>query len=186
MNTQYLKNFVITAFLATTTLFSPVGATAPTDIFLKIDGINGESLDVKYPNDIVVRAWSWGESSGTASTRKGSVPKSCIHDISITKNLDSSSPQLIMDTVSGKVIPTATLTMRKAGSMEFEYLVMKMTNVIISSYATGEADGGDQIKETITLHFDSMEGNYKKQNPDGTAGQAVIWDVSNLDSRGCK
>ena len=37
------------------------------DMFLKLDGIKGESVDSKHKDEIAVLAWSWGMSnSGSA------------------------------------------------------------------------------------------------------------------------
>lgn len=54
---------------------------AATDMFLKIDGVDGESLDAQHRNEIDVLAWSWGASSDMRRT--------CIQDISVTKYVDS-------------------------------------------------------------------------------------------------
>lgn len=43
------------------------------DMFIKIDGIKGESTDDKHKDEIDVLSWSWGMSqSGTVHTTGGS------------------------------------------------------------------------------------------------------------------
>ena len=43
------------------------------DMFLKLDGVNGESKDKTHKLDIDVLAWSWGMSnSGSAHQGRGS------------------------------------------------------------------------------------------------------------------
>ena len=36
------------------------------DIFLKLDGVSGESTDDKHPHEIVLESFSWGESNSSA------------------------------------------------------------------------------------------------------------------------
>ena len=59
------------------------------DIFLKIEGINGEAQDTSHKKEIDVLAWSWGASqSGTThSGGGGGSGKASFQDISITKNV---------------------------------------------------------------------------------------------------
>jgi type VI secretion system secreted protein Hcp len=167
-------------------LLASGSAMAATDMFLKIDGVTGESQDVKHPGEIEVLAWSWGESAGTARTRRGPVAMACIQDLSLSKFIDSASPTLIMNTMLGSVAPTAVLVLRKAGGEQVEYLRFTMKNVSIASYQTGGSEGENRLSENVVLHFESMQGQYQKQRSDGRPdGQPITFDVSG-ESRGCK
>ena len=59
----------------------------------------GESKDSKHAGEIDVLAWSWGASGGKGST-------GCIQDLSLTKHIDSATPALIMNGMTGEVSPT--------------------------------------------------------------------------------
>lgn len=185
MNKLYCRNIVITAAMAIT-LFCPFSAMAAVDMFLKLNGINGESVDRAHANEIDVLAWSWGESSGTALTKKGLVPTACIQDISLTKYIDNASPALIMKTITGQVIGDAKLTVRKPGAPPLEFLVITMSNVTATSYSTGGSGGEDRLTENITLHFGRMVGTYTKQDSTGAPAGSVLWDISAQSSTGCQ
>ena len=43
----------------------------PADIFLKLAGIDGESVDAKHKGEIDVLAWSWGLSEEPPQTGGG-------------------------------------------------------------------------------------------------------------------
>lgn len=45
-------------------LFVPAIAFAAVEIFLRIDGVDGESTDAKHKNEIDVESWSWSWGSG--------------------------------------------------------------------------------------------------------------------------
>ena len=90
-----------------------------------------------------------------------------------------------MNTVMGQVVPTATLVVRKAGAIPVEYLTLTMKNVTVSGYSTGGSGGEDRLTENVTLHFESLEGKYQRQDAKGGAlGPPLTWEVS--DGRGCQ
>jgi type VI secretion system secreted protein Hcp len=151
---------------------------AAVDMFIKVGNIIGESTDKIHKGESDVLSWSWGTSKGTARTKKGLQPPACIQDLTFTKYVDRASPDLILNGVSGAVVPTAVLTMRKAGIPALEFLRLEMSNVFVSSYQTGGSGGEDRLTETITLHFDTLDGVYRLQNPDGTPGTEVPFEVS--------
>ncbi len=167
-------------------LLASSNAMAAIDMFIKIGEIKGESQDQTHRGEIDVLAWSWGESRGTAQTRRGLQPRACIQDLSFTKYIDAASPHLILNGISGEIIPTAVLTVRKAGSAQFDFLKLTMRNVFVSSYSTGGSGGEDRLTENVVLHFESLEGQYQKQNDKGGPdGEPIIWLVSD-SSRGCR
>lgn len=169
------RALLTTLFAAT--LFTPTSAMAAVDMFLKMTNVEGESKDAVHGGEMDVLAWSWGTSTGSARTGRGVVPAACIQDLSLTKWVDAASPQLIMNGVTGTVAAEAVLTMRKAGERPIEYLVLTMTNVTVSSYSTGGSGGEDRLTENVTLHFDSMRGEYRRQKPDGTPDAPIVFTI---------
>jgi type VI secretion system secreted protein Hcp len=180
MKASYLRRIAGTVSVATALLACPTAASAATDMFLKLGDIKGESQDAKHKGEIDVLAWSWGESDNTAAARRNRAPATsdCIQDLALTKFIDSASPDIIMDAVLGRVVPQATLTLRKSGERPLEYLVLKLTDVSISSYSTGGSGGEDRLAENVTLHFQSMEGTYRQQLADGSLGTPITWIVA--------
>jgi len=140
------------------------------DMFLKIDGIKGESEDDKHKGEIDVLAWSWGASqTGTMHTGGGGgAGKSNIQDISITKWIDSSSHKLLKAVSIGDHIKEALLTVRKAGSKPLEYIKLNMKDCLISSVSTGGSGGEDRLTENISINFAVFEYTYTPQKIDGT------------------
>ncbi len=172
MKRQSLRAFFTTGVFATTLLASST-AMAAVDMFLKMDNVTGESTAAGHKGAMDVLAWSWGQSSGAARTTKA-LPAVCIQDLSVTKYIDSASPELILNSLVGEVAPTATLVVRRAGENPAEFLTLTMNNVTVSSYSTGGSGGEARLTENVTLHFESMTGSYQKRNPDGTANGAPV------------
>lgn len=158
---------------------SSTSIVSASDIFLKLGDIKGESLDSKHKDWIEVLSWSWGTSTGTAKTKRGTAPAVCINDLVLTKNVDSSSPALIMNGVLGQAAKEATLVMRKAGKEQQEFLIIKMQDVLVSSYQTGGSSQSEaQLLDQVVLHFSSIEGEYRPQKPDGTMGTPVPFQIA--------
>src|ERR1700712_1848007 len=134
------------------------------DMFIKIATVDGESKDSKHKKDIDVLAWSWGMSnSGSAHTGGGGgAGKVNVQDLSFTKWVDSSSPDLMLATCNGKHYDTATLVVRKAGESPLEYLTITMTELIITSISTGGSGGEDRLTENVTLNFAKVKVDYKE------------------------
>ena len=114
MKRQGLSKLFTTGVFAASLLASSSAASAQ-NIFLKIDKVTGESQDSKHKGSIDIMSWSWGASTGTGRTVKGQQPAACVTDLHVLKETDSSSPELIMNSVTGEVAQNAVLTVRKAG-----------------------------------------------------------------------
>ena len=153
------------------------------DMFLKINGVDGESKDKSHPMEIDVLAWSWGTSnSGSAHVGGGAgAGKVNVQDISVTKWVDSSSPSLINACCSGDHYDEANLVIRKAGGASpVEYLKIKLTEVFITSVSTGGSGGEDRLTENVALNFSKFQLFYTPQDAKGAAGTTIPcgWDIS--------
>lgn len=177
MKRHAIRRF-LTAGAVAATVLTANNAMAAVDMFIKVGTITGDSLDKVHKGESDVLAWSWGTSRGTAQTKKGLLPPACVQDLSFTKYIDSSTSDLILNGVTGAVVATARLTVRKAGALPIDFLRLEMTNVSVAAYTTGGSGGEDRLTENVTLHFDTMTGFYKQQNPDGTAGPEESFFVS--------
>jgi type VI secretion system secreted protein Hcp len=145
------------------------------DMFIKIGDIKGESIDKTHKGEIQVLAWSWGlTQSGTTHTGPGGgAGKVNVQDLSFTKYIDSSTPNLVKMVCNGKHFKDATLTVRKAGEHPLEYLKIKFEDLLVSSISTGGSGGEDRLTENVTLNFARFHLFYTPQKADGS-GDGVI------------
>ena len=138
------------------------------DAFLKLEGVDGESTDDKHKGEIEVRSFQLASvqdaaASASRSSSGGGRSKVSFHDINFTKPIDKSSPALMKASASGKHFPTAVLTCRKAGGSQQEYLVIKLTDVLVSSYRTTGGGGGAGASESFTLNAADATVEYPAQ-----------------------
>ncbi|MGD8937835.1 MAG: type VI secretion system tube protein Hcp [Gammaproteobacteria bacterium] len=153
------------------------------DMFLKIEGedVKGESRDSVHTEEIDVLAWSWGmtQSGSFHVGGGGGAGKVNVQDISVTKYIDASSPNLLKACASGQHFDKATLTVRKAGGEQLEYLVIEMDKVLVSSVSTGGSGGEDRLTENVTLNFAKFKTAYTPQSDKGAEEGAIefAWDI---------
>jgi type VI secretion system secreted protein Hcp len=150
-------------------------------MFIKFEGIKGESKDKVHKEEIDVLAWSWGMSnSGSAHVGGGAgAGKVNVQDLSFTKYIDKSSPALQLACANGKHISKATLVVRKAGEKPLEYLTINLTEILVSSVSTGGSGGEDRLTENVSLNFAKVEVKYKEQSDTGAGGGDANfkWDI---------
>ncbi|SUH17548.1 Hcp1 family type VI secretion system effector [Salmonella enterica subsp. enterica] len=146
------------------------------DIFLKIDGIDGESMDNKHKNEIEVLSWRWNihqESTMHAGSGLGS-GKVSVTNLSFEHYIDRASPNLFKYCSSGKHIPQAILVMRKAGGNPLEYLKYTFTDLIIAMVSPSGSQGGEiASRESIELSFSTVKQEYVVQNQQGGSGGTI-------------
>ena len=156
---------------------------AAIDYFLKFDGIKGESSDAKHKDEIDVESWSWGESNvGGGASRGGGAGagKVSMQDFHFVMRLNRASPDLMKACATGQHIKLATLTARKAGKGQQEYLTFKFHDVLVSSFQTGGSEHADVVPmDQVSLNFAKIEVDYKEQKPDGSLvpGSQFKFDV---------
>jgi type VI secretion system secreted protein Hcp len=151
-------------------------------MFLKLEGVDGESKDDSHKKEIDVLAWSWGASqSGTGHTGGGSgAGKVSVQDVSVTKYVDSASHLLLLDCCNGQHIKKGTLVVRKAGATPLEYIKLTMEDIIVSGIHSGGSGGEDRLTENVTLNFSKFKYEYTPQKADGSGDgtKETGWDIA--------
>jgi type VI secretion system secreted protein Hcp len=144
------------------------------DMFLKLDGIDGESQDAAHEKWIEVESFSWGVSNAASVIGSGGAGtgKPVPSDFTLVIPLSAASADIFHKVVTGAFTPTATLSARKAGGEQSsDFLKWKMNDVLISSYNTeGTAD---RPMEQISLRFSRIQLSYAPQDARGALGTPV-------------
>ena len=142
------------------------------DIFAKIGDIKGESLDDKHKDEIEVLSFSWGVSNSVniASGGGGAAGKTTFHDLSFVHNIDKASPVLMQACATGAHLPEATVTQRKAGKGQQEFLIVKMNDIIVTGVSHDNSPTG---AETVSLAFAKIDLEYKPQKSDGSLDAGI-------------
>lgn len=144
------------------------------DIFAKIGDIKGESLDAKHKDEIEVLSWSWGVSNtaGAGPGGGGGAGKATFQELALTHTFDRASTALMHACATGQHIKEATLTQRKAGKGQHDYLIIKMQDLVVTGLQPSSS-GGEVPLEHVSISFAKIDVTYKPQKPDGTLDTGV-------------
>lgn len=153
------------------------------DMSIKIGDVEGESVVNDHKGEIDVLSWGWGvTNSGSAHQGTGiGAGKANVQDLSFTKYVDKATPHLLLAACSGRHHPQAVLTVRKAGGERpVEYLRITLTDLLVSSVASGGSAGEDRLTENVALNFARVEVTYTPQDARGQVGKPVTmsWNVA--------
>ena len=155
------------------------------DVFLQIDGINGESMDDKHKDWIECTTVTWGVKqprSATASTGGGHTAERCEHEeVVIDKLADLASPILLQTCSAGKTIPKAKLEFMRADGQgdRVKYFEIELENVLIGAIKP-KVEEGAIIQEKVGLKFSKIKWKYTQQKVSGGAGGNTSggWDLA--------
>jgi type VI secretion system secreted protein Hcp len=152
------------------------------DIFLKIDGIPGESTDSQHRDEIDILSYAWGESqpeaaAGGSGTSAGRVT---MQDFHFTKRVSKASPRLFLACANGARIRNAILTVRRSGANPVEFLKWTLTDVTVACFQTAASvPSGELPTDQVSLRFTKIETEYARIKADGSLDAPVRegWDV---------
>ena len=126
-------------------------------------------------------SWSWGvNQTGTVASGGGAgAGKVNFADFQFTHYVDKASPNLMKACATGEHIKDATITVRKAGKGQQEFLIIKMSDVIITGVAPSGAGDGAATAEHVAIQFAKVDLEYKPQKQDGSldAGGHFKYDI---------
>ena len=151
-----MKRSLLLALLGPIVLAGSLHAAA--DYFLEIDGVKGESSDSARPETIEILSFSWGANNAGSATGAGTFNFS---DLRVKAAVSKASPQLMLACATGRHIPSATIYVRKAGSETEEYLMITMSDVLVSSYQTSgqgasQAGGDSRPTEEVAFYYNKV------------------------------
>jgi type VI secretion system secreted protein Hcp len=141
---------------------------------LTIDGIKGESTDSKLAGSIDIKSFSFGvtNSGSTAIGGGGGAGRASFSSFKFNKLYDSSSPALFEGTATGEHFKAATFTFRRSGGEQAQFLTIKLSDVLITSYQQGGTKE-PPLLESVALDASKIAIEYRPQRADGSLGSPV-------------
>ena len=149
---------------------------------LKAGNVKGESLEKGFEECIQLLSWSWGCTNMGSASHGGGEGTGAVNmqDFNFTMTMNQASAPLLILCASGKHFTPAIFTQRKSTGEEtpMPFLVITMTDVMVSSYQTGS--GGPELPhESCSINFSKIEMEYFVQGTDGSLKSKgkMGWDV---------
>ena len=120
------------------------------NLFLKLDTIAGESTDDKHKGEIEIESFSWGlTQTGSPVGGGGGAGKAQFEDLTLVAPTSSASPKLFVAAAGGEHLKEANLTVRKAGEKPVEFYKIRLEDVLVSSFHTAGAEGGEVAGRSV-------------------------------------
>lgn len=155
------------------------------DTHIKFDGVEGESTHKDHKGEIEILSWSWGVNNASATAGGGSGKgKGEPGQLNFMHLYDKASPVLAKKCAQGVHFPTATITARKAGEGQKDFLKITMKEVFITAVHPSGSSGGD-IAESVSMSYGDIEFAYKPQDDKGGLGGEVKfgWNAKTTEIR---
>jgi len=150
------------------------------DMFLKVEGIPGESRDERHKDWIEVLSWSHGITNPVEIGPIRTGGRSEHQDFSVVKLLDKSSPKLNLFCCTGEKIGDAKVELCRTDGEKEPFMVYELRDVIITAIRPGgSAEGGERPTEEVTLNYGKVEWTYTEFDEAGQPRGNVKahWDV---------
>lgn len=152
-------------------------------IFLKLDNITGESQAKGFEKQIEIMSYSHNvamQVTNDVSNTERTSGRAHVGEFSLTKFVDLATPVLNEYCCSGKVIPTAVLTLcRNDNGNMLPFIVYTLSNVIISHLSVSGGSGGKPV-ETLSLNFTKIKWEITAQKATGEkeGNSSSVWDMA--------
>jgi type VI secretion system secreted protein Hcp len=153
------------------------------DMFLKIDGIPGESTDASHRDEIDLLSYTWGESqppTAGGAGGGGAGGRVAMQDFHFVMRANKASPKLFLACAAGAHIRNAILTVRRPGENPVEFIKWTFTDITVASYQTASnVPTGEPPTDQVSLRFAKIEVEYRAMRPDGSLDAPIKagWDV---------
>ncbi len=155
---------------------------AAVNMYLKVEGIQGESQDKLHKGEIDIISYSWGEENATSPSQGGGggAGKVSMQPFRFIMKVNKASPKIFLAVAEGKHFKSAVLTVTKTGDLKAEFLTWTLSEVIFTSYQTAaDSEGNPFPTDSFSMVFSKIEISYRPQKPDGTLDYPVgaAWDL---------
>ncbi len=154
-----------------------VADTARADMFLKLSGIDGESVNAKHSGEvdvtgIILPILAPAPTGGGSGSGKVNCPS-----LTVFKNLDKASPILMKKLAQGVHIPRAVLTVQRSGAEQVDFYVLTMDEVFVTE-VTQISEDPSHLSDKVVFTARRYNFEYRVQNPTGGSPEFVKfgWD----------
>jgi type VI secretion system secreted protein Hcp len=153
------------------------------DAFLKIDGIDGEALNIKYVKWITVESFSWGvtNTGAAAGGGGGGAGKAQAQDLHVLTPSQISSPKLFLAAATGQHFKFAELQVVGRDSQAF--IKLRLEDVLVSSFQMSGGSGDALPRDSIALNFAKFTEAVSPRRADGALGAPITTTFNFFDNR---
>ena len=149
---------------------SDAGLEPAVGVFLKIQGVKGESTDSGHPGWIDVASFSYGLSRST----DGASPARH-QGLTIVKDVDKATPFLYLYCSTGQSLDEVVLEVTRTTDEGVSVQEYRLRNATVTSIHTAAGADASRAVERLTLHYEAIEWTYVRADP---ATGSVVSEVT--------
>ncbi len=158
------------------------------DMFLKVEGVDGDSTDAKHENWIEVVSYSHGIVA-VIEVASGLLTGTPQHqDFTITKRVDKASPALAAKLCSNANIPEVKLELCRATGDKTTFMAYTLTDCRIAAFLPrGSGKAEDPLPfEEVRFSYRRITWTYTATTPGGKGGDVyeAVYDVHAAENGG--
>ena len=142
------------------------------DIFMRIDGITGESKDAHHKNWIDVHNFTWGASQPNTLTTGGGggAGKVNFQDLKVTAAIDKAAPTILKHSAIGRHIPKLEISVCKAAGEQIEYSRITLDDVMVTGVEFDGSQNNEVLWVTYSFQAVKIKTQYWEQTERGGKG----------------
>lgn len=147
------------------------------DMYLKVDGVNGESKDASHSGWTDITSFSWGASQN--ANNGGSVGKVNFSDLHVIARIDKSVSALMKYCATGKHVNKVELSLCRASGEQTEYARITLEDVLVTSVDYSGVNKTEELTMTYSFQAAKVRQQYWEQTRTGQRGAetSMGWDI---------
>ena len=145
------------------------------DMFMRIEGVNGESKDANHKNWTDIRSFTWGaEQPGSMNTGGGGgAGKVNFDDLTVIAPIDKAAPTLLKNCATGQHLGKVEVSVCKAGGTQIEYSRTTLEDVLVTSVKFVGTQESESLMMEYSFQAAKVKDQYWEQNDKGSKGAEV-------------
>lgn len=151
---------------------------AAVDMFLKLDGVQGENKDATALNEIQVDGFRLSATIPRDSFTNQTKAAILMSHLTIRAKVDKSTPKIFDKIKNNEKIPKAVLTCRKAGGEQFIYFKVTLSDVLVARVQAGDLAGGVIPLCEFDLAYGKIEMEAREQMDRGPTSGPVCFQFN--------
>jgi type VI secretion system secreted protein Hcp len=150
-------------------------------MYLKVDGVIGESKDSNHREWIDLRSMDWGASQPGSMTTGGGggIGKVSFNDLNVVARIDKAAPAIMKFCANGKHIGKVEVSVCKAGGTQIEYSKFTLEEVLVTSVTYTADKDSDSLLVNYSFQAGKVKQQYWEQTEQGAKGaeNLVVWNI---------
>jgi len=164
---------------------SPAARQEPSErVFLRIQGVDGESTDRNHPGWIDIVSFTYGLSRPPIDPMAidGPQPPANHRGLSLVKYADRATGLLYMNCNNGRPIEEVVLEVQQTTELGVSVQEYRLQGVIVTAVQTSSGSRtGARASENVTLHYASVQWTHVRLDPvtgSVISEVAMHWDLA--------